>query len=349
MNIDTTANTHTYKLKPGILAMNVIVLFLYVFMIGPLIAGFVSLAILFAQKGSVSSSYELLIALPLLLLSLLLVVSFLVMAVNVVLLFFSYIKISPEGIEQKNPLYRHIRCNWSDVDRLGKLLFFTDVVYIHAYQQLGPSLSMKLSFWLYSPHQGFFTLNNYEGWPNGALAADLKRYAPRLYETQPASNTALTGNQGAQHAETPDSIQDKRTLAAVCHASAFLSVSGILFPLVIYFTQKGKSPYVRFHALQALAWQLIACVFNTLAWGCLFATFMVPIFIAASTQNRAVDVFYSAGMMAIWLVGGFILAMGNVVFALYGMAGAVRTYQGNDFRYIFIADRIQPGSSPRNQ
>ena len=44
-------------------------------------------------------------------------------AIRTILSFFSYIKISPDGIEQKYAISKNIRCNWSDVDKLGKLFF----------------------------------------------------------------------------------------------------------------------------------------------------------------------------------------------------------------------------------
>jgi hypothetical protein len=77
-------------------------------------------------------------AFPLVPLGIVVVVSLIQQTINlIILLFFSYIKISPSGIEQKNGYYKHIRCNWSDVDRLGKYLLFREKIFVMHLLQTG--------------------------------------------------------------------------------------------------------------------------------------------------------------------------------------------------------------------
>jgi hypothetical protein len=146
------------------------------------------------------------------------------MTINVIMSFFSYIKISPDGIEQKNSPYKHIRSNWSDVDKLGKFFLFTDVLYLNSYEVLGFSLSLKSPFRFLRPKQGFMTLTGYEGWSDGQLANDLKQYAPKLFENQPVPQEARPENmKEVQTVETPSVSQEVRLLAAISHASVIFT------------------------------------------------------------------------------------------------------------------------------
>src|SRR5512141_2065517 len=51
--------------------------------------------------------------------------------------------------------------------------------------------------------------------------------------------------------------QNDRIMAALAHATAILPVTGVIAPIVIWVTQKDKSEYVAFQALQAIAYQLL--------------------------------------------------------------------------------------------
>ena len=63
--------------------------------------------------------------------------------------------------------------------------------------------------------------------------------------------------------QLPALSSDERTMAAVAHACAGLfglAFVGLAIPLVIYLAYEGRSRYVRFHALQALVFQLVAAI-----------------------------------------------------------------------------------------
>ena len=46
-------------------------------------------------------------------------------------------------------------------------------------------------------------------------------------------------------------------MAALAHAGIFVPTIGIVIPIVIWVTQKGKSRYVTFQAFQALVYQAL--------------------------------------------------------------------------------------------
>lgn len=63
--------------------------------------------------------------------------------------------------------------------------------------------------------------------------------------------------------QLPELSSDERTMAAVAHACAGLfglAFVGLAVPLIIYLAYEGRSKYVRFHALQALVFQLVAAI-----------------------------------------------------------------------------------------
>jgi uncharacterized Tic20 family protein len=55
--------------------------------------------------------------------------------------------------------------------------------------------------------------------------------------------------------------QDDRIMAALSHITVILPFFGVVAPIIIWVTQKEKSQYVAFQALQALAYQLSLIVF----------------------------------------------------------------------------------------
>lgn len=139
--------------------------------------------------------------------------------------------------------------------------------------------------------------------------------------------------------------QDERVMAALAHASVILPFWGLIGAIVIWATQKEKSRFVSFQALQVIAYQLVLILFGFLGFGCymcsFFGTFMlIPLgMFAAESVSEAEGII---GMILAMLttffpfcvMGLFILA--GALFIVYGMYGAARVLQGEDFRYALI-------------
>lgn len=111
-----------------------------------------------------------------------------------------------------------------------------------------------------------------------------------------------------QTGQVVDASSDERTMAAVAHACAGIfgvALVGIAVPLLIYLAYQDRSKYVRFHALQALVFALVASV-------------------------------------AVWLLGvatcgiGFFFAVGPMLIQLYW---AYLAYEGSWKPYPFL-DRV---------
>ncbi len=275
--------------------------------------------------------------------------------INILLSLFSYIQISPDGIEHKYSPYRHIRCKWSDIDILGKYLFYRDVLYLNSFEVLGMSLSLKSPFRFLHPKQEFIMLTGYNGWPDGQLANDLRQYAPRLFENQPIlpQETPPENKEvqkDVQARETPAMSHEVRLLAAISHASILFHGVGLFVPIGVYLTQKNKSSYLSFQSLQAIIWQIVSMGFSLFMSVCLAGLVIIPVFWNAMSQNEEIMGF-SVWLLLAAIIGVFMVTIGSLVFVTYGIIGAVMTYQGNDFRYVFIGNRIDKskGVQPTNR
>ncbi len=78
---------------------------------------------------------------------------------------------------------------------------------------------------------------------------------------------------------------DERVMAALCHASIVLSLIGLVVPIVMWATQKDKSRYVAFQALQAVAFQLLRLVLLFIGMGCYMATVFSSVFMTAASES----------------------------------------------------------------
>jgi len=263
--------------------------------------------------------------------------------------FFSYVKISSVGLEQKFWPYKHIRCNWSDVDRIGKWGLFTDVVYLNSCEIIGPSISLKMPFKLFRLHaQDFITLSGYQGWSDGQLVEDMQKFAPRLFNIESATQESMPDSKVSTPQLVPNDEQhpsglnqEERLLAALSHASILFSYVGVIVPIVIWLTQKGKSAYTEFQALQALILQAAVLVFNMLFMACFMCVIFVPILVMPLAENEEAAGLAFGGMFIVIMIMSFLIPLGNLAFIIYGIVGAVMTYQGKDFRYVIIANRLK--------
>lgn len=140
---------------------------------------------------------------------------------------------------------------------------------------------------------------------------------------------------------TPD--HSERTLAALAHASVLISLftgfGGAIAAAVIWASQKDKSQYVAFQALQATAYQLIGALVFGLAWCCwlgfYFATW-IPMIPQLEQDPETLPPIFWVGMFSMLCP---MLVMG--AWALYGLWGALETYRGKDFHYPAIGGWIK--------
>jgi len=136
--------------------------------------------------------------------------------------------------------------------------------------------------------------------------------------------------------------QNDKIMAALGHISVLMPLIGLIAPIIIWTTQKEKSKYVAFQALQAIAYQLVMIFAYFIAMGCymisFFGTFLTIPF-AGESSNPSAGPIGMLGFFIPFLIFGFIF-IGGGLFILYGIVGAVFTLQGKNFRYFIIGDRV---------
>ncbi len=128
-------------------------------------------------------------------------------------------------------------------------------------------------------------------------------------------------------AAEPMSPQGERTWSIVAHLSVLAGLVGLapFGALIVWLLYRDRSPRVRFHALQAFWYQL--------AWIVIFTVYVLVTVVLSIV---------TLGIAAIVLVPlAFLLAL---VPLAHGCYAAYKVNGGVDYRYPFIADRIDGGA-----
>ncbi len=118
--------------------------------------------------------------------------------------------------------------------------------------------------------------------------------------------------------------QDERTWSIIAHLSVLAGLVGLmpLGALIIWLVYKDRSRKVGFHALQALWYQIAWLVILVVGW---FVTFILS--------------FVLIGLLFIP-----VMLIASLVPFVHGCYAAYKVSQGFDYRYPFIADRIDGGT-----
>ena len=139
--------------------------------------------------------------------------------------------------------------------------------------------------------------------------------------------------------------QNDKIMAALAHVSAILPFVGVIAPIIIWATQKDKSEYVAFQALQAVAYQLLMILAWFVGMGCyMFSFFTIFLGIPFAGESGQVDPsiapLFALGFMIPFIIFGAIF-IGGALFVIYGLIAAIQVFQGKDFRYIIIGNRLE--------
>ena len=125
--------------------------------------------------------------------------------------------------------------------------------------------------------------------------------------------------------------QDDRVFAAVAHGSMFIGV-GIIVPFIIWYLQREKSEYVRFHALQAGLWQGMLMAAGFVLGGCMFCGFFTTGLLSSSSSNGDPGPAFFVPFCGMFVFMGVMFLA-----ALVSLYAAITTFLGNDFRYPVVS------------
>lgn len=132
----------------------------------------------------------------------------------------------------------------------------------------------------------------------------------------------------------PDS--DEKMLALFSHLSIFLG--GIVLPIIFWAINKDKSRFVRFHALQAIFFQIAYLVI-------IIAFIIIMVFVAIGAGVISAGTFAAGKDGSIFIIAAMIIFYGLIflsifIFFGYGIFLAVKSYKGELRRYPVIGKII---------
>jgi len=134
---------------------------------------------------------------------------------------------------------------------------------------------------------------------------------------------------------------DERTWAALAHGSALLNIfsgmGGLIAALVIWLTQKEKSAWVAFQALQSLVFQAAVVIITVLVVGVVWVVGFI-----VSFATIGIGTIVAVPVMILVFFAGFAMIAAGMVYSLYG---AYQIYQGREFRYKWIGNWLQRRSA----
>ncbi len=133
---------------------------------------------------------------------------------------------------------------------------------------------------------------------------------------------------------------ENRLLAALAHGSVVTQGLGILVGVVVYITQREKSRYAAFQGLQAAVYQLVNLIIVIgmwVVWGFFYGLSILSLIKLEETNPDAAP----PAIFWIAMISMFIPLIYMVLVGLYGLWGALRTWQGKDFKYLIIGSWLE--------
>ena len=133
---------------------------------------------------------------------------------------------------------------------------------------------------------------------------------------------------------------ENRLLAALAHGSVVTQGLGILVGVVVYITQREKSRYAAFQGLQAAVYQLVNLIIVIgmwVVWGFFYGLSILSLIKLEETNPDAAP----PAIFWIAMISSVIPLIYMVLVGLYGLWGALRTWQGKDFKYLIIGSWLE--------
>jgi uncharacterized Tic20 family protein len=164
-----------------------------------------------------------------------------------------------------------------------------------------------------------------------------------------------------QHNSSDIASPDDKIMAALGHATIIWPVMGIIAPLVIWATQREKSRFLAFQALQAVMYHMTLIIAGFACGVCYFCSYVGMIFGAMAMPFSAIFTVPQAGgdmppealipfflgflgMFVLYVAIFGLMFLGLAVWAAYigyGLYGAVANLRGKDFRYAILGSRLE--------
>jgi len=129
---------------------------------------------------------------------------------------------------------------------------------------------------------------------------------------------------------------DDKLLSMLSHLAILIPNIGILAPIVIWFTQKEKSKFVRYNAIQAIFFQLLFFLLLMLSIFIGIILMAVSLILTNVTSGGEPGAFFWVSMVII----NFYFPLW-FFFSIYAIVAAIKSYKGKIFRYLVIGKIIE--------
>jgi uncharacterized Tic20 family protein len=141
--------------------------------------------------------------------------------------------------------------------------------------------------------------------------------------------------------QLPQTTSEERIWAALAHGSILLFGWGVIVPAIVWISQREKSSYVAFHAIQALAYQLLQTIFQMAMGFIAFFSMMAIMFITIPTTGSSdpEQFFLISNLVPFIMIMFMFCIMG--LYIIPALVGAVFSIAGRDFRYPLLGKWIQ--------
>jgi len=130
--------------------------------------------------------------------------------------------------------------------------------------------------------------------------------------------------------------KEEKLMALLSHLSIFIPNIGILALIIIWVTNKEKSNFVRFNALQAIFFQLIFFILMMLFIfvGIILMLVAIPWFDLSSNAEPGILFFLSMVFM-------FMYFPLWIIFGIYAVVASAKSFKGRIFKYAIIGRIIE--------
>ncbi len=129
---------------------------------------------------------------------------------------------------------------------------------------------------------------------------------------------------------------EEKLMSLLSHLSIIIPNIGVIAPIIIWVTQKDKSKFVRFNAIQAIFFQLLFFVLLILSIfiGLILMFISLPVITRNPDAVPGTLFWVSMGVMNLY----FPLW---IIFAIYAAVAGVKSFKGRIFRYLIIGRIIE--------
>ena len=129
---------------------------------------------------------------------------------------------------------------------------------------------------------------------------------------------------------------DHKLMSMLSHLAILIPNIGMIAPIVVWLTQKDKSRFIRYHAIQAIFFQLLFFVLLMLS------VFIGIILMAVSLIFLNADTVGEPGAL-FWIsmvIMNFYFPLW-FIFSIYAIVAGIKSFRGKKFRYLIIGKIIE--------